>query len=157
MSYPVPAGIESVPVITSYDGREVMEMAFREDEARDQRGRWTATLQYTRMRPEGGYEDVNKTLKGPFYHGSRARMSSGSLVTKGRRTSGWGDEGETSQYVHLTTDRETAASYARAHGARGRLYVVQPTGPIRPGYGSNEYKSEHPLEVVEEIPRSEWA
>lgn len=157
MSYPVPAGIADVTVITSYDGHEVMELAFREDEARDRRGRWTATLQYTRMVSTGGYEDVTKEIKGPFYHGGRSRIRPGGQVTAGRRTNSWGDEGTNAKYAHLTTNMETAAAYAREHGARGRLYVVQPTGPVRPGYGSDEYKSEHPLEVVEEIPRREWA
>jgi hypothetical protein len=110
-------------------------------------------LRYT-AQTSRGYEDCEQEIAGPFYHGGRARLRPGDALTTGRRTNSWGDEGPVSAYVHFTDDMACAAVYAQQ--CRGRLYEVEPTGEARPGYGSGEFKSAHPLRVVREIPRADW-
>lgn len=100
-----------------------------------------------------GYETRDEEIAGPFYHGGRARLGAGGLITAGRRTNPWGDEGPVSTHVYFTTDIAGAVMYARETG--GRLYEVEPTGDAKPSYGG-EFKTEHPLRVIREIPRAAW-
>jgi Rifampin ADP-ribosyl transferase len=101
-----------------------------------------------------GYEERDEEVSGPFYHGNRARLRPGTLLTIGRKTSSWGDEGPRSQFIHFTDDLGTAQTYAAAQ-PRGYVYEVEPTGDIRPGYIGCEYKSVHPLRVVRAVTNPE--
>lgn len=97
-----------------------------------------------------GYETVHDELEGPLYHGSRSkRLKEGDLITPGRKTNPWGDEGPKSQYVHFTTDHDAARDYADMAG--GHVYEVEPTGEFRQGYNGGEFKSSEPLRVVRKV------
>lgn len=101
-----------------------------------------------------GYEDAERTVTGPFYHGSRSRrLQPGSQVKPGMPTNPWGDEGPRSQRVHFTTSLGGAADYARRAG--GHVYEVEPTGEVRQGYDGSEWKSDHPLRVIRRVPEDE--
>lgn len=114
----------------------------------------TYTVQ--RYAPQGGYETVEKEIEGPLYHGGRAKLNEGDLITPGRKPNSWGDEGPKSTHVYFSTDKDTAASYSQQLGNKGHLYEVEPTGEFRTDYGPQDYKTPHPLRVVRKIPREEW-
>ena len=98
---------------------------------------------------------------GPFFHGTRADLRPGDLLTPG-----WGSNygsGRRANHVYLTATREgapLAAELARGEGP-GRVYRVEPTGTIEddpnvtdkrfPGNPTRSYRTTEPLRVVEEV------
>ena len=100
---------------------------------------------------------------GPFYHGTKADLRVGDLIRPGHR-SNYGDSARTNPWVYMTAMRSAlGAELARGEGP-GRLYVVEPTGPIFddpdltdkkfPGNPTRSYRSRHPLRVVGEV--TDW-
>jgi len=100
---------------------------------------------------------------GPFYHGTKADLRPGDLIRPGYR-SNYGDSARTSPWVYLTATRSAlGAELARGDGP-GRLYIVEPTGPIFddpdltdkkfPGNPTRSYRSRHPLRVLGEV--TDW-
>jgi rifampin ADP-ribosylating transferase len=101
---------------------------------------------------------------GPFFHGTRADVRPGDLLTPGWR-SNYGS-GRQAKHIYLTASREgapLAAELARGHGS-ARVYRVEPLGRIEddpnvtdkrfPGNPTRSYRTTEPLRVVEEI--TEW-
>jgi rifampin ADP-ribosylating transferase len=99
-----------------------------------------------------------------FLHGTKAALSPGDLIEPGR-ASNYGD-GEKAAYVYLTATLDAAtwgAELAVGEGP-GRIYVVEPTGPIEddpnltdkkfPGNPTRSYRTRAPLRVVGEL--LEW-
>ncbi|MEX0991750.1 MAG: NAD(+)--rifampin ADP-ribosyltransferase [Actinomycetota bacterium] len=99
-----------------------------------------------------------------FYHGTRADLKLGDLVEPGQ-TSNYGKRNKT-VYVYLTGTLDAAiwgAELALGEGP-GRIYVVEPTGPIMddpnltntryPGNPTKSYRSREPLRVTGEV--AEW-
>jgi 8-oxo-dGTP pyrophosphatase MutT (NUDIX family) len=103
-----------------------------------------------------GYEDQDREIKGPLYHGGRANLRPGDHLTVGRKPNSWGDEGTKSTHNYFTSDMDVASSYAQELGRKGRIYEVEPTGDFKKDYGPNDYKTKHPLRVVREVSREEW-
>jgi len=100
-----------------------------------------------------------------FYHGTRADMRPGDLVEAGR-PSNYGRR-KPSNYVYLTATLDAAtwgAELAQGEGP-GRIYVVEPTGPIEddpnltntrfPGNPTRSYRSRDPLRIVGEV--ADWS
>lgn len=98
--------------------------------------------------------------KGPFYHGTKADLKPGDLITPGYR-SNYGRSARTSRWVYMTaTLSPLGAELARGDGP-GRLYIVEPTGPFVddpdltdkkfPGNPTRSYRSRHPLRVLGEV------
>ncbi len=98
---------------------------------------------------------------GPFFHGTRADLRPGDLLTPGRR-SNYGS-GRRSNHIYLTASRDgapLAAELARGDGP-GRVYRVEPLGTIEddpnvtdkrfPGNPTRSYRTTEPLRVVEEV------
>ena len=98
---------------------------------------------------------------GPYFHGTRADLRPGDLLTPGWR-SNYGSR-RTANHLYLTASREgtpLAAELARGDGP-GRVYRVEPLGPIEddpnvtdkrfPGNPTRSYRTTEPLRVVEEI------
>ncbi len=96
----------------------------------------------------------------PFYHGTRAQLKPGDLVERGYR-SNFGGRREAG-YVYLTGTLDAAiwgAELALGEGP-GRIYTVEPTGPIEndpnltdtkyPGNPTRSYRSREPLRVTGE-------
>lgn len=101
----------------------------------------------------GEYTEEVRVAIGPFYHGGRARMQPGDMLTAGNRPNPWGDEFDDrgrSVHVYFTTDLSVAESYANALGARGRVYEVEPTGEVEMdnGGGEGSFRSRDPLLVL---------
>jgi len=102
--------------------------------------------------------------EGPYYHGTRADLQPGDLIAPGY-TSNFGS-GRKANHVYLTATLDAAiwgAELAQGEG-RGRIYIVEPTGPIAddpnltdkrfPGNPTKSYRSREPLRVVGEV--TDW-
>lgn len=100
----------------------------------------------------------------PYYHGTRADLKPGDLIAPGY-TSNFGS-GRKANHVYLTATLDAAiwgAELAQGEG-RGRIYIVEPTGPIAddpnltdkrfPGNPTKSYRSREPLRVVGEV--TDW-
>lgn len=102
--------------------------------------------------------------EGPFYHGTKADLQVGDLIARGF-SSNYGSR-KLANFVYLTATLEAAtwgAELAVGKG-RGRIYIVEPTGPIEddpnltnkrfPGNPTRSYRSREPLRVTGEV--VEW-
>ncbi len=99
-----------------------------------------------------------------LYHGTRADLKPGDLIEPGY-SSNYG-KGKKANWVYLSATLEAATWGAElAQGdAPGRIYIVEPTGPIMddpnltdkkfPGNPTKSYRSREPLRVVGEV--MEW-
>lgn len=108
--------------------------------------------------PVGLRTDVREA--GPLYHGTRADLRPGDLLTPGH-ASNYGSR-QTANFVYLTTRKEGAALAAELAAGEGlaRVYVVEPLGPIEddpnvtdrkfPGNPTRSYRTRQPLRVVRE-------
>ena len=99
-----------------------------------------------------------------FYHGTRADLKPGDLIEAGY-TSNYGKRNKTT-YVYLTGTLDAAvwgAELALGEGP-GRIYMVEPTGPIMddpnltdkkyPGNPTKSYRSREALRVTGEV--TDW-
>nr|HBO6797846.1 NAD(+)--rifampin ADP-ribosyltransferase [Pseudomonas aeruginosa] len=75
-----------------------------------------------------------KDMQGPFYHGTKAKLSVGELLTTGFNTHF--EEGRTLKHVYFSAmlepaiwGAELAVSLSGLDG-RGYIYLVEPTGPF---------------------------
>ncbi len=98
---------------------------------------------------------------GPFYHGTKVYLKAGDMLEPGY-SSNYGER-KKANYVYLTATLDAAtwgAELAVGDGP-GRIYRVEPTGPIEddpnltdkkfPGNPTRSYRSKHPLLVVCEV------
>lgn len=101
------------------------------------------------------------TEKTFWYHGTKADLSAGDLIVAGH-ASNFGQR-RAARFVYLTAMLEAAtwgAELARGEG-RGRIYIVEPTGPIEDdpnltnqrfaGNPTQSYRTREPLRVVGEV------
>lgn len=99
-----------------------------------------------------------------FYHGTKVDLKEGDLIEPGYK-SNFGKQKKAS-YVYLTATLDAAtwgAELAQGNGP-GRIYAVEPTGPIEddpnltdkkfPGNPTRSYRSRYPLRVLAEV--AEW-
>ena len=98
---------------------------------------------------------------GPFFHGTKADLRPGDLLTAGL-SSNYGERKQ-ANYVYLTATMDAAIWGAElAIGeAPGRIYEVEPTGSYEndpnltdkrfPGNPTRSYRTTEPLRVVEEV------
>lgn len=98
---------------------------------------------------------------GPFYHGTRAHLRAGDLLTAGY-TSNY-DDRIVMNHIYFTAlpkGAGLAAEIARGDG-RPRVYIVEPTGQFEddpnvtgrkfPGNPMRSYRSRQPLRVIGEL------
>ena len=96
-----------------------------------------------------------------FFHGTRAALHSGDLIVTGYQSNF--TEASPLSWVYFTGTLDAAiwgAELAAGSGP-GRIYVVEPTGPIEddpnltnkkfPGNPTQSYRSRHPLRVIAEV------
>lgn len=105
---------------------------------------------------------IGEVTQWRLYHGTRADLKPGELIKPGHAVN-FGKLDRTSNYVYLsrTMDAATWAAELASGDRPGRIYVVQPTGPIEPdpnltdtkfrGNPTQSYRSREPLLVLEEI------
>lgn len=102
---------------------------------------------------------------GPFYHGTKADLQEGDLLTAGG-TSNY-KPGLKMNHVYFTANINgagLAAALAKGEG-RERVYIVEPTGEFEndpnvtdkkfPGNLTRSYRSQEPLRIIGEV--TEWA
>jgi len=99
--------------------------------------------------------------RGPFFHGTKADLAVGDLLTRGFR-SNYRPE-VTMNHVYFTALRSGAglAAELAAGDGRPRVYQVEPTGPFEddpnvtdkkfPGNPTRSYRSAEPLRIVAEV------
>lgn len=101
---------------------------------------------------------------GPFYHGTRADLNTGDLLTAGS-TSNY-DSKITMNHIYFTAlvnGAGLAAALAKGVG-RERVYIIEPTGSFEndpnvtdkkfPGNPTRSYRSQAPLKIVGEA--TDW-
>ena len=101
---------------------------------------------------------------GPFYHGTRADLRSGDLLTAGGSSNYQTDL--IMNHIYFTASANgagLAAALARGDG-RERVYIVEPTGNFEndpnvtdkkfPGNPTRSYRSRRPLKIVGEL--TDW-
>lgn len=99
------------------------------------------------------------------YHGTRADLQPGDLIKPGR-VSNFGPTARMANYVYFTRTLDAAtwgAELAVGEG-RGRIYIVEPTGPIEDdpnltnkkfrGNPTKSFRSREPLRITGEI--TDW-
>lgn len=101
---------------------------------------------------------------GPFYHGTRADLKPGDLLTAGFN-SNYRPEVVMNHiyFTALPNGAGLAAALAAGDGAE-RIYIVEPTGDFEndpnvtdkkfPGNPTRSYRSVHPLRIVGEV--TDW-
>jgi hypothetical protein len=104
-------------------------------------------------------------IEGPFYHGTQYIFEVGEELVPGRSSNF--HEGRMSNNIYFTALLDTAvwgaelATALAGNSERGRIYLVEPTGPFEddpnvtnkkfPGNITESYRSRHPLRVVAEV------
>jgi hypothetical protein len=107
-------------------------------------------------------------VRGPFFHGTARTFSIGDELVPGRGSNY--HEGRISNNVYFSALVDTAvwgaelATALAGTGARGHVYVVEPTGPFEddpnvtnkrfPGNITQSYRTRHAMRVVGEL--EEW-
>ncbi|WP_394347209.1 NAD(+)--rifampin ADP-ribosyltransferase [Mucilaginibacter psychrotolerans] len=102
--------------------------------------------------------------QGPFYHGTRADLRAGDLLTAGRMSNYQPDLVMNHIYfTALVYGAGLAAALARGNGGE-RVYIVEPTGDFEddpnvtnkkfPGNPMRSYRTQYPLKVVGEV--TDW-
>jgi rifampin ADP-ribosylating transferase len=99
---------------------------------------------------------------GRFFHGTKAVLKRGDLIEPGRAAN-FGKPGRKATFVYLTGTLDAAtwgAELATGEGP-GRIYIVEPTGPIAddpnltdqkfPGNPTRSYRSRAALRVAGEV------
>lgn len=98
---------------------------------------------------------------GPFYHGTKADLKSGDMLTAGRESNYKAELLMNHIYfTAMANGAGLAAALAKGEG-RERVYVVEPTGPFEndpnvtdkkfPGNLTRSYRTTSPLKVVGEL------
>ncbi len=99
------------------------------------------------------------------YHGTRADLKPGDLIKPGH-TANYGNKARTTTYIYLarTLDAATWGAELAAGEGPGRIYIVEPTGPIEDdpnltnkkfrGNPTKSFRSREPLRVAGEI--TDW-
>jgi rifampin ADP-ribosylating transferase len=99
------------------------------------------------------------------YHGTRADRRPGDLIGPGH-LSNFGAAGRTANHVYFTRTLDAAAWGAElaVGDGRGRIYIVEPTGPVEddpnltnrrfPGNPTKSFRSREPLRITGEV--TDW-
>jgi hypothetical protein len=101
---------------------------------------------------------------GPFYHGTKADLERGDLLEPGYSSNFGGRRRANFVYLTATLDAATWGAELSEGEGPGRIYRVEPTGPIEddpnltdkrfPGNPTRSYRTREPLRVVGEV--SDW-
>ena len=103
-------------------------------------------------------------IEGPFYHGTKAAMEVGDLLTPGYGSNF--EDGRISNNIYFSATMDAAiwgTELARGEGT-GRIYIVEPTGPFEddpnltnkrfPGNPTKSYRTRDALRIIGEV--QEW-
>jgi rifampin ADP-ribosylating transferase len=108
---------------------------------------------------------VNDVLdEGPFFHGTKADLRPGDLLTAGFRSNYRPEVTMNHIYFTALVDGAGLAAELAPGSAEPRVYAVEPTGPFEndpnvtdkkfPGNPTRSYRSRDPLRIVGEV--TDW-
>jgi hypothetical protein len=108
---------------------------------------------------------VSRALdEGPFFHGTKADLRAGDLLTPGFRSNYRPEVVMNHIYFTALPDGAGLAAELAPGDAAPRVYTVEPTGPFEddpnvtdkkfPGNPTRSYRSSAPLRVVDEV--TDW-
>ncbi len=105
----------------------------------------------------------DEVISGPFYHGTKADLKPGDLITPGHR-SNYGHVQRTIAWVYMSATLSPWGAELALGDGPGRIYMVEPTGPFEDdpdltdkkfaGNPTKSYRSREPLRVVGEV--TDW-
>lgn len=108
---------------------------------------------------------IDEVTDWPLYHGTQAELKPGDLIKPGH-TPNFGDKGRLTPHVYFTRtlDAATWGAELSVGEGPGRIYIVEPTGPIEEdpnltnqkfrGNPTKSFRSREPLRVIGEI--TDW-
>ena len=106
----------------------------------------------------------NPSDKGPFYHGTKADLKVGDLLTAGNRSNYKTEVIMNHIYFTALVNGAGLAAALAAGDGRERVYIVEPTGTFEndpnvtdkkfPGNPTRSYRSQSPLKIVGEV--TDW-
>ncbi len=99
-----------------------------------------------------------------YYHGTKADLAPGDLIVPGRASNYGARKRASYVYLTATLDAATWGAELAVGSGRGRIYTVEPTGPIEddpnltdqkfPGNPTRSYRTRAPLRVTGEV--TDW-
>ncbi|MES2314193.1 MAG: NAD(+)--rifampin ADP-ribosyltransferase [Pseudomonadota bacterium] len=99
-----------------------------------------------------------------YYHGTKADLNVGDLIVPGHASNFGTRRQALFVYLTATLDAATWGAELAVGAGRGRIYIVEPIGPIEddpnltdkkfPGNITRSYRSRHPFRVVGEV--ADW-
>ena len=102
----------------------------------------------------------DELISGPFYHGTKADLKPGDLITPGY-SSNYGGGKRKSVWVYMSATLSPWGAELALGDGPGRIYIVEPTGPFVDdpdltdkkfaGNPTKSYRSREPLRVVGEV------
>ncbi|MES2202254.1 MAG: NAD(+)--rifampin ADP-ribosyltransferase [candidate division FCPU426 bacterium] len=108
--------------------------------------------------------DATPSDKGPFYHGTKADLQVGDLLTPGRNSNYSAEVIMNHVYFTALINGAGLAAELTKGENKGRVYMVELTGPFEndpnvtnskfPGNPTRSYRSQAPLRIIAEVP--EW-
>lgn len=108
-----------------------------------------------------GREPIAFEVPTLFFHGTRAQLSHGDLIEPGRQSNFGSGRHANHVYMAATLDAAIWGAELAAGDNPGRVYIVEPTGPIEddpnltdkkfPGNPTKSFRSRSAIRVVGEI------
>mgnify|MGYP001002759043 CR=1 FL=1 len=105
--------------------------------------------------------DIDEPLSHKFYHGTKADLKPGDMIEAGYRSNFGKRKKAAFVYLTATLDAATWGAELAVGEGPGRIYIVEPTGPIEddpnltdrkfPGNPTKSYRTRDPLRVTGEI------
>lgn len=116
------------------------------------------------MKTDNREPDSNEDTARLLYHGTKANLQLGDLISPGF-ISNYGVRKQASYvYLSATLDAATWGAELAVGAGPGRIYIVEPTGPMEddpnltdkkfPGNPTKSYRTQSPLRVTGEV--VEW-
>ena len=96
-----------------------------------------------------------------YYHGTKADLKTGDLIAPGYASNYGGRKQAAFVYLSATLEAAIWGAELAVGAGRGRVYIVEPTGPIEddpnltnqrfPGNPTKSYRSRSPFRVLGEV------
>jgi uncharacterized protein YndB with AHSA1/START domain len=104
---------------------------------------------------------LGPTGAGPLFHGTKADLKPGQHIEAGRPSNYGKRKNAAFVYLTATLDAATWGAELAVGNGPGRIYIVEPTGPIEddpnltdkkfPGNPTRSYRTRAPLRVIDEV------
>jgi hypothetical protein len=118
-------------------------------------------MQHRRPAAMAGHRNDAMTDTQTYYHGTKADLNVGDLIVPGHASNFGTRRQALFVYLTATLDAATWGAELAVGAGRGRIYIVEPIGPIEddpnltdkkfPGNITRSYRSRHPFRVVGEV------